>query len=802
MHNYLWNVWKTRMQYSPLESSGIVGLFAGLEDGSLILIGSTNSGGVELFYNWYSVNPNSLIFLPVKDLETGEVDHSNVRVESDYSLEKNKGVWYYTAKENAIERPSSVKTVPTFIHQEVGNFVFLSVTMTFTKNGAFHSYMGVDRTTESFSVQLKEAIESFPGSAVFLIEKTTGYLISSSFDEYPVFDVIDGKVVRHTVETYPVSLVKDVGSILQGRYGKSYQNLVSGLKNFDEGESFSTTTNSGKGYFVNYGLVEGHGMSWILVMTVSQSVQISTILIFLFSAIGVAIVLLIVSAIIALVYGIVTIRPFLQLRVLMELAAEMKLDEMKRSFSFFSEVAQLQSYFFRLVDRMRIYRAFLPQHLLESLDEQLTEGKMQADQDMSTQHSKMAPKDRRNPDDISDVESQVTRTSSQGGATRTSISKGGNAFRFEIGLESRNATVMDVHIENIFALLENTMFSREEVVDLHADILEIVRRVARVHQGQVTSFGTYRITVMWSASTTGRSHQFGSKAVSAAAQIMQQVQALNFRNSFQYHSKISVSEVDHVTPTGDDSESLKAVVSIAIACGPAFMGNLGTNNLRQFTIVGPVMHSIENLSKLNSVYDVPIIVDDVVMREVHTEWTLRPLLDFEIDKPEYEDVPSRGLERLSPGERARVRAAVANITSKRQELSAFEVGTQKKVDMDEWMYELEQQEKLNQWDTYSRATMDLAMHGNASESYSAMAKYCEKHKNDKVGRISLDALKLFIGHNETEEEKQGESNTDNESLANQMDSYRHPDASGDITSYREDKVQKVTSNNFIHPDMI
>lgn len=710
------------------------------------------------------------------------------------------------AAENAYDNPSRPKWSSSYVDPGYPGSVFLSLTVSIVKDGEFHAFTTVDVTTKSLSNLLSNETNEVPGSVAFVIEKSSGYLICSSITGLDVFEETDdGGVLRHTVDTYGSRVVRTIGQSLKDKYGDDYSGLTGELADFNQAESVETSVMiDGTTYVVQIGMRFGFGLEWIIISATPLTYYLAMFFVIFGVATGMAISISIITMSIALMYSILIIRPFLSFSKSMVLVEDMRLDEVQKGSSFFTEVASLQQYFHLLVERMKVYRAFVPQHLLQTLDEQL-------DNDVAMESrankTEMASKDQQ------ETLSQRSETSASG-RTSTSI----NTMRFEIGLDLLPSVMLLVRLENFFDLLSNVFFTKREVIELHGQVVEIVQRAALQHRGEVTSFGDMDITVVWSLQQQSRDiHRLAERAISATEQILDQVMLLNKRN------QVSTTRREPTYSSGPDSGMtegdpvLHAKVTATIASGDTYIGNLGTKTLRHRTVEGPVLERIKNIAKLHTICGTRIIVSDGVRQIVESAWVVRPIL-----YPYRHHGALNNMKALDEESNQILNQEwLSRLMDKTDSVSAFELGPNKKVDMDEWMYELEQHKKLTVWDSYTDSVTILTAQGNIHQARRVMAEYLQDNPSDIVAQVAMNIMEIepkrqfqqkhstdLIDddqpHTSTAVEKIAVEENDDERRVSShaMMSYHHPDAASPIDFSKSVAVVDIANDGYAHPDMV
>ncbi|KAG2392180.1 hypothetical protein C9374_012432 [Naegleria lovaniensis] len=145
-------------------------------------------------------------------------------------------------------------------------------------------------------------------------------------------------------------------------------------------------------------------------------------------------------------------------------------------------------------------------------------------------------------------------------------------------------------------------------------------------------------------------------------------------NVVALESALKISKVlDNIGKSNNKKSANHLKYSIGISSGLSNTGNLGTSNVRVYSIVGPVLSNARKMSQLGRALNCKILTDSVCS-ESQSQFVVRPVDRFQIEK----------CSTTSNGEEYQTCVK-----------SVYEVIKENIVEKDEWMYELEQQ-KANQ----------------------------------------------------------------------------------------------------------
>lgn len=170
-------------------------------------------------------------------------------------------------------------------------------------------------------------------------------------------------------------------------------------------------------------------------------------------------------------------------------------------------------------------------------------------------------------------------------------------------------------------------------------------------------------------------------------------------------------------------------------------------------MVSPRLNHVHQLARIQRLYKTQIAVDRTVKDDIGNKWVLRPLVDSglldDVVSVKNLDVGDRAIVRECPGtlwrsKRAIVRECVQGHSGDPKKVIAFELGVQKKVDMDEWMYELEQPSSLSLWDSNTGGITELVEHGRIEKSHEVLSVYLCENPKDHVAQYTADIVGIAL----------------------------------------------------------
>lgn len=177
----------------------------------------------------------------------------------------------------------------------------------------------------------------------------------------------------------------------------------------------------------------------------------------------------------------------------------------------------------------------------------------------------------------------------------------------ELGGESRMVTVMFADLTG-FTRLSGTVDERAlfRVVN---DYLDRCARIVREHDGYVDKFVGDAVMAIWNAPAEQADH--ARLAVEAGLAMEREVDALR------------------VSAAAAGRPGLK--IKIAINTGPALVGNVGSRERMNYTVLGATVNVASRLEELPRIFDTPVVLGESTARAVEDAFALLPVASARLD---------------------------------------------------------------------------------------------------------------------------------------------------------------------------
>lgn len=348
---------------------------------------------------------------------------------------------------------------------------------------------------------------------------------------------------------------------------------------------------------------------------------------------------------IAVAVGQVALQPLTVLEEKIQLASTLS-DEVVEDapINFLSEIVLIEESFNNLQAELKRVKSFVPQSVLQRLEEgEDGEGDLTSDAASSIADSRR---------DSSAV--KVARRHSRAADGRSLASSGGSVARstragrqmhglnLASGLATRQVTMAMINLVGFHDVAGTKGPSACET--LHTEYLRIIEAACTEFKGVFDSFSGDHVVVSFNASNSVPSH-----LTRCAAMICAIEQAVHKRN---------VSK-PQLPPMG---------VRIAAATGRCLVGNVGTDKIKRFTIIGSIVNQCSVLLQLAKMWKVSNVVSVAAMDVMELEYQIQPV-----------GVAQLPLSSISGNEVTAVGVPFTPVGT---------IVAAKKANDDEWMYQL------------------------------------------------------------------------------------------------------------------
>ncbi len=472
-------------------------------------------------------------------------------------------------------------------------------------------------------------------SVSYIYETKSKNLVACSDLENELYYLdANNKSVPHNIDSYPNDIIMDVRNDVEN-YIKANPNAMDIVFTRDH-------DNNQQIAFQRY-VDNIAGMDWTFVYVVPVADSIGP-----YVTIGVIVavissVILIGALLAGVIFAWILVKPILHLAGEMSLVENMDLNSIQTGkYHYFSEIVSMQASFYLMIAKLKEYRTYLPSHLLGKVEEEEDDEFKDVTTSPSRKNSALDPKLSRHGSGkgsgksfIAQRKQSTISNNSSFGVRQSVSSNSGGDFRFMLGLENKDVTVVIMKISNFDHLMNK--LEKNDFVFVHGSILKEVMSLMRKFKGDLHDISPSEFILHWNTINKQKSH--AKMACSAAAAIKDNIGKLN-----EQLAKENLPEVS---------------ISLGVATGPVTMGNIGNQQKRKFSVFGNTEDLARGIEKLNAVWKTTILMNDKAFNLLNKGFSARPLDEIQ--------VPSRP-------------KALTSVV--------YELGDEVKKEDDEWMYEL------------------------------------------------------------------------------------------------------------------
>ncbi|EFC48686.1 predicted protein [Naegleria gruberi] len=530
------------------------------------------------------------------------------------------------------------------------------------KGNKFKYYLGTDLSAETISQYLAHVTLKLSGSKSFIIEMATQYIIANDNSNARVAVVnSDGSVTRQTyLKIDNDERVSSIAKVLASELGTELDTIGCGNKSL---------ITSATDYISVYRLCTDTDVDWLFVLAVPQWNYISSIVIAVVCATLGACIIISAGVITSVIISVKLVKPFYNLIDLFESVSHMDLDNLVINDSKFTEVKHLQNHFKTMTDRIKLYRAFIPSHLLSQLDQggdQVDAKKKAHENDsisMASSHKSSQRSSR-----LDSKQSSLSRSHASSSHRRYS----NDLDIFSLHLDRKKLSIVAIHIEGLNRLFSE--ISAGDCVDLLKDFFDHLGLVCRTSNGYLGNFENDLISISFNASSNQSKHS--EKAAAACVQLMEKLNTTKSKKwPNQFKKKPHLIEI--------------VTFRFAICVQESLCGNLGSNDFKNFTVISSAKFNLESMLDVASKLNLNIVLSDRVFANLEEHYQMRYVYTKELIPDSHYSSP---FIQHKENERAQI-----------EPTHIYELGESLNVGMDEWMYELQEKEKKAKWTKYNQA---------------------------------------------------------------------------------------------------
>ncbi len=341
-----------------------------------------------------------------------------------------------------------------------------------------------------------------------------------------------------------------------------------------------------------------NGIQWTLVICIVSTDFTKDAIVYgsVSGIIAVAFVLLTIP--ISIIVSRLALRGINSLKQKIEKVQDMQLDDIIMSFSGLSplgEVRHMEIGFLQMLQTLKEYRAFLPEHVLNP------DAVSESREDIISATSTASI-----PRPFSKVKIQVNPVNDLG----SELSRSASFKRFDLGLSTRKVTILSIKFTNFNYLLPECS---QDVVDVHGELISVISKIIKSRGGNTEHFKIDGLLATFNTIRMCREHS--SAACIAALDIIQAIDELNSNSR-----KRKMPEVE---------------VSISVSSGNCFVGNLGNSTTRTYCVVGDPLDRCEQLHYLNQYFGTVILADEQCSKFAR-KVNMKPITSFIVNNTSYD----------------------------------------------------------------------------------------------------------------------------------------------------------------------
>lgn len=509
-----------------------------------------------------------------------------------------------------------------------------------------------------------------------------------------------GTIERKTIFTVDDEKTQQVAMSIYTALNNNFENLNCNV---------NVTIESDLDYISVQRLCTDTNIDWIIVLAVPKWNYLGSFMIgIIFSIISVTVIISL-AILISIIISRKIVKPFHDLIEQFDSISEMDLDRVNFTESTFSEVKKLQHHFEDMKNTIRIYRAFLPPHLLSQLD--------QGEETASTMSPPSLPGDRM-LNYMKPTSSATSEQSEQPLENEKKIAKSytyTNKLKctdhlFQLFLEKKHVTIMQLLFVGFSDLLKH-ISDPNDCLQMLTDVFEQVTMVSRIHGGLIGSFENNSITMSFNATNHQPRHQ--EKGALAARLILDKLKCVKEKKWYsEFHTMFKDDKIKLFV------DSLK--MHVAVLHQECIVGNIGTKDVKNRVLISSATYNLEKMLQTACKSNLSIVVTDGMRRTVRHLFRTRYIdtLDFLLDN-EYSSV----VQILGYSDRNTVKESI------------YELGIPKQRDEEP----VNDCDTTSKWKTYKRGVKYMN-DGDIFEAISAFEEFAKEEgfENDVPTAMQIE----------------------------------------------------------------
>jgi ankyrin repeat protein/class 3 adenylate cyclase len=540
-------------------------------------------------------------------------------------------------------------------------------------NSDLVGFCGAETSTDALRTYLIGDLTA--GTQTAIIERSTGYLIATSDPSVRIFNVTETNTLTRFSDARESKSMYYMIKAARQQYGNYFAKVKGKLH-------YSDYRVAGERFALNIGeLSDGLGVDWIIVQSTPWSTFFQSLYSSVYIMIAVTVALLVLSLCISSVAAFFFMRPIktlvLQAEGIKQLQLEKVESELNNSFSPYSEVRSLQYAYLSMCRRLKQFRSFIPEHILAVLESDAPK------HSGVTQPSKEAADPNGQHDLLSDRASVLSESETK--MSNSTLMKGLVSNALNLSLTSGTVTVMAVRFEDLTKVLD--VYSAPDIQDVTKDILTCLQNAVRSSQGQFVSITSKRAVVCWNTFIPQTDHKL--KAAKTARIFVDSMK--------KFHDQWTRKQLPILS------------VSVGLCTGPCHFGNLSSDKMKFFTVVGNSLNWAEEMSDMNARWGSDILICENTLESAKDDYYTRPI-DY--------------------------------IQNQEGRLHIYELG-ETRDQKEDWANELDKkQSDIHRWSPYNEA-FELMNKEKPADAQPLFIKYLEQFENDVPAQKMLDSCRAM-----------------------------------------------------------
>ncbi|EFC40623.1 adenylate/guanylate cyclase [Naegleria gruberi] len=563
-----------------------------------------------------------------------------------------------------------------------------------SKDNSFDYYLGFDMTVSGFSDILISKIGSIDGSRSFIFETDKQYFVAEINS--------DSSVKRNTIFTIKDDKINQLSHRILEETRNNFKSLPC--------NNAITIEHLDDFVYINRFCAET-GVDWIFVLSIPQWNFIGSLVIGLIVSIIGTCLIICIAVSLSIFVSVKIVKPFHNLIEQFQAVSRMDMESLDIKTSKFSEVRTLQKQFVQMTNQIRLFRSFIPQHLLNQV-EKMEIMKKSRDLKVSAEHDSVAV----NPSLMDSMRTSIRST--------VNLFKGQLTSKqlFSLYLDKKHVTIVCVLIDEFSELI--SQMPPSESIHLLTDIFDQLTCVTKIQGGLLGHFENDSISITFNTAANHPKHQ--EKGVQAARSIIEKLKITRDKKWLMASNKLI------------RNDSFKNLIEnirfrVAVTTQEVLCGNIGTNDVKNFTLITNARWSLSKMLQLTKYYNLEILISSEVHKAVEILYHTRFIAEIQsLMVDEYSSLLPHSSELLE------------NDLTLKFEQKVYELGDSTQHAADEWLYELREQERKQKWKIYNEAC-SLFFKNDIEKALTLFETFKRDNPEDIVVKQMVSHCKEILG---------------------------------------------------------